>query len=131
MPFGACGVSLSCSSSSTPSLGTSKCGHEKKQQQQQQNNKNGNLFSKSSGGQKSCINVFSGPYFLSNSTKESFLASSSFRWLPALLGIPWLWQHPSHLCLHPYMASFPVCLSASSPLHLRTLVGFWTCHNPV
>lgn len=82
-------------------------------------------------GQKFEIKVLSGPHFLQFSGGENpFLASSSFQWLLALLG---LWPHLSLLYLHMV---FSVCAFSSSvsnlplPLFTMTLaIGFRAHQN--
>ena len=71
---------------------------------------NRNLFSCSFGDQKSKIKVLADHAPSEASRGESILASSTFWWLQAFLG---LWQHHSSLCLHLLMAVFPLCLSVS------------------
>lgn len=77
---------------------------------QQSTQSNRNLFSHSSGGQRSQSTVLAGLWFLCRLRGEDFLASSSFLvFAGKFLAFLSLQQHPSHLCLHYQHTIMGVC----------------------
>lgn len=76
-----------------------------------------NVFFHKSGGQNSETEVLAWPPSLKVSRGEFFLASSSFWWFLAFLG---LWQRNSNVCLCVHMAFF--LLSLCSNLLLLSLI---------